>query len=133
MSATMQWPDAMDGSGLDPRFTVDNQSLWELAGAWEDAIDEYLRDQQHAGRINSVETVRKYRRALARHAEDTPDGPVGVSRADVKRTLVRWPHPNTRAVEHSVLVSFYDWMLAEGTRSDNPARQVRRRRNVSPA
>lgn len=99
---------------------------------WHDAIGEYLRDQQHAGRINSPETRRKYGRALSRHAEDTPDGPLGVSRADVKRTLARWPHPNTRALEHSVLVSFFDWMVAEGLRADNPARQVPRTKTRKP-
>lgn len=93
---------------------------------WQDAIEEYLRDQQLAGRLNGEETIRKYERALARHAEDTPDGPLGVSRGDIKRTLARWEHPNTRALEHSVLVAFFDWMLTEGYREDNPARQVAR-------
>jgi integrase/recombinase XerD len=99
---------------------------------WHDAVEEYLRDQQQAGRINSMETARKYRRALSRHAEDTPEGPVSVVRGGVKRTLARWPHPNTRALEHSVLVSFYDWMVAEGLRGDNPARQVPRTKTRKP-
>jgi integrase/recombinase XerD len=91
-----------------------------------DAIEGYLRDQRQAGRINSEETVRCCRRVLGLHAGDTPDGPLGSSREDVKRTLARWEHPNTRAREHSILVSFYDWMLTEGHRKDNPARQVAR-------
>jgi len=93
---------------------------------FEDAIEEYLRDQRQAGRINSPNTVRGCRRVLGLHAQDTPCGALGAVREDVKRTLARWEHPNTRAHEHSVLVSFYDWMLTEGHRVDNPARQVAR-------
>lgn len=91
-----------------------------------DAIEEYLCDQRQAGRINSDETVRTCRRVLGLHAQDTPAGPLGASREDIKRTLARWEHPNTRAREHSILVSFYDWLLVEGHRPDNPARQVAR-------
>jgi integrase/recombinase XerC len=100
---------------------------------WNDAIEEYLRDQQHAGRINSRESVRSYRRTLGTHAQDTPIGPVRAVREDVKRTLARWEHPNTRAHNHSVLVAFYDWTLVEGYRVDNPARQVARTRMREPA
>jgi site-specific recombinase XerD len=93
--------------------------------SWDDAIEDYLHDQQDYGRINSSETVRAYWRALELHAKDAPVGPLDTDREDVKRTLARWPHPNTRARNQSVLVSFYDWMLTEGRRPDNPARQVR--------
>jgi site-specific recombinase XerD len=91
-----------------------------------DAIDEYLCDQRRVGRINSEETVRTCRRVLGLHAQDTLAGPLQASREDVKRTLARWEHPNTRVREHSILTSFYDWMLTEGYRKDNPARQVAR-------
>jgi integrase/recombinase XerD len=97
-----------------------------------DAIEDYLRDQRRAGRINSEETVRTCRRVLGLHAEDTPDGPLGSSRNDIKRTLARWDHPNTQGREHSILTSFYDWMLTEGYRKDNPARQVARARMRKP-
>jgi integrase len=97
-----------------------------------DAIDEYLHDQRCGGRINSEESVRTYRRVLALHAEDTPTAPGLATRGDVKRTLARWAHPNTRALAHTVLVSFYDWMLAEGHRPHNPARQVRRTKMRKP-
>lgn len=93
---------------------------------WQDAIDEYFCDQQAQGRINSPETVRSYRRVLNLHAQDTATGPLDASRHDVKRTLARWEHPNTRAREHAVLVGFYDWVSRETDRSDNPARQVAR-------
>ena len=92
---------------------------------WPDAIDSYLRDQRQAGRINSVETVRVYRATLLLHAEDSQHGPPEADREDVKRTLARWDYPNTRARGHTVLTSFYDWMLVEAYRPDNPARQVR--------
>jgi integrase/recombinase XerC len=81
---------------------------------WDDAIDEYMRDQQQAARINSNETVRAYRRVLALHAQDTPAGPLAASR------------------EHSCLRSFYDYLSTEGLRPDNPARQVRRAKVRKP-
>jgi hypothetical protein len=92
---------------------------------WPDAIDEHLCDQQQAGRINSGETARIiYLRILRLHAQDTPAGPLGASREDIKRTLARWEHPTPRARAHSILVSFYDWAMTEGYRPDNPARQA---------
>ncbi len=100
---------------------------------WEQAIEEYLRDQRQAGRINSKETVRAYRRVLALHAGDTPAGPLSASREDVKRTLARWEHPTTQSREHSCLTSFYDYLSTEGHRPDNPARQVRRARVRKPS
>lgn len=100
---------------------------------FSDAIDGYLRDQQHVGRVNSEETVRSYRRLLVVHAQDALGGPVEATREDVKRTLARWEHPNTRAREHSILVSFYDWAMGEGHRADNPARQVPRAKTRKPA
>lgn len=97
-----------------------------MSTEWANFIEDYFRDKRHLGRINSEETVRTCRRVLGLHAQDTLAGPLRASREDVKRTLARWEHPNTRAREHTVLVSFYDWMLTEGYRTDNPARQVAR-------
>lgn len=97
-----------------------------MSTEWANFIEDYFRDKRHLGRINSEETVRTCRRVLGLHAQDTLAGPLRASREDVKRTLARWEHPNTRAREHTVLVSFYDWMLTEGYRPDNPARQVAR-------
>jgi integrase/recombinase XerC len=48
------------------------------------------------------------------------------TREDVKRTLRRWAHPNSQRTKRSHLVSFYQWMMEEGLRHDNPARQTRR-------
>jgi integrase/recombinase XerD len=95
--------------------------------AFADAVDAYIQDQRRYGRINSDNTERGYREGLVAHAEDVGDrGPYETDRDDVKRTLARWPHPNSQRRVHSVLVSFYDWQLEEGLRPDNPARQVRR-------
>jgi integrase len=99
---------------------------------FKQAIDGYLRDQKHAGRINSKETVRIVVRVLALHAQDASTGPLETTREDVKRTLARWEHPSTRAREHSILIGFYDWLLTEGHRPDNPARQVARARVRKP-
>lgn len=54
--------------------------------------------------------------------------PANVGREDVKRTLRRWPNPNTQGTNRAKLVSFYDWAMEEGIRRDNPARQTRRPR-----
>jgi integrase len=135
--STQAWPDASDWSGLDPRFTLEEEEIpWERRSAnapWHETIEEYLRDQQHAGRINSPESMRAYRRVLRLHAEDTPVGSLRSTREDVKRTLARWGHPNTRAMGHSILTSFYDWTLVEAYRPDNPARQVRTSKMRKPA
>ena len=81
------------------------------------------------GRLNSESSVRGYRGTLDAHAEDVGNrDPAKVGREDVKRTLRRWPHPNTQGTNRAKLVSFYDWAMEEGLRRDNPARQTRRPR-----
>lgn len=91
------------------------------------AIDHYLVDMQGSGRLNSPRTATSYRSALERHAADARDRHLSeITREDVKRTLRRWPHPNTQRTNRSILVSFYDWAMEEGHRIDNPARQTRR-------
>lgn len=100
---------------------------------WDDAIEDYLRDQRQAGRINSENTERAYRSTLFLHAQDAEREPLDADREDCKRTLARWGNPNTRARGHSVLVSFYDWLLTEGYRRENPARQVRKAKLRQPS
>ena len=91
------------------------------------AIDLYIEDMRLLGRINSPATERDYRGALVAHAKDVLNrDPHHTNRDDVKRTLRRWPHPNSQRKQRSILVSFYDWMVEEGKRKDNPARQTRR-------
>jgi hypothetical protein len=55
-------------------------------------------------------------------------------REDVKRTLQRWPNPNTRRKNRSILVSFYDWAMQEldPPRDNNPARQTRPPKSRKP-
>ena len=101
---------------------------------FREAIDLFMLDMTQQGRIRSPRSERSYRDVLLRHAEDVENrDPAKTGRTDVKRTLARWPHPNSRSVNHSVLRSFYDWAMEEGHRKDNPARQVRkaRRRETS--
>lgn len=100
---------------------------------WPDAIDLYLSEQRQYGRLNSEHTERAYRSTLLLHAQDATHGPSRADREDVKRTLARWENPNTRARAHSVLTSFYDWMLVEMYRKDNPARQVRKAKQRKPS
>lgn len=98
------------------------------------AIDEFIADKRSEGRINSDRTEAGYRRTLEAHATDVGNrDPSKIGREDVKRTLRRWPHPNTQANARAILVSFYRWTLQEGIRKDNPAEQTRPPRRRKPA
>ena len=97
------------------------------------AIDRYIDDQCAEGRINSPHTEREYRYVLGRHADDVDNrDPAYTNREDCKRTLGHWTNPNTRSKHRSILVSFYDWMVEEGLRPSNPARQTKRPRRRQP-
>jgi len=91
------------------------------------AIEDYLREQQQFGRLRSLHSVRSYESILRRHHEDMGrSSPLTSTREDVKRTLKRWGPTSSQYHAHSVLMSFYEWMVQEGLRTDNPARQLRR-------
>jgi integrase len=93
------------------------------------AIDEYVADMWSQGRFNSPASERNYRLVLYAHAEDVDNrDPRYTNREDIKRTLRRWPHPNSQRTSRSKLISFYDWLVEEGRRPHNPARQTRRPR-----
>lgn len=99
-----------------------------------DAIEAFVRDKRSEGRINSDRTEAGYRLTLEAHARDVGNrDPRTTGREDVKRTLLRWPHPNTQAYNRAVLVSFYRWTVQEGMRPFNPAEQTRppKRRKAS--
>lgn len=99
-----------------------------------DTIEQYVEDMRNQGRMSSNKTERQYRDVLYLHAEDSQlRDPRMTTRDDVKRTLRRWSNPNTQANRRSILVSFYDWLMEEGYRRDNPARQTRRPRKRKPA
>ncbi len=94
---------------------------------FDESIEEFLRDKRSAGQINSPRTEVSYRSRLDALGEDIGNrDPRTVGREDVKRTLRRWPHPNTQRHARTVFVSFFDWSMEEGIRKDNPARQTRR-------
>jgi integrase/recombinase XerD len=100
---------------------------------FDEAIDVFLDDMQMQGRLNSVDSIQAYCARLEAHVEDAHGrDPAHVEREDVKRTLHRWPNANTRGTNRSILISFYDWMVEEGYRPDNPARQTRRIRRRTP-
>jgi len=85
------------------------------------------------GRLTTDRSAGEYRRTLRRHCEDAGTfDPRTTTREDVKRTLRRWTHPNTQRRMRSMLVSFYDWLVEEGLRPDNPARQIRSPRGREP-
>src|SRR4051812_3006738 len=90
------------------------------------AIDRFETDMRSQGRLNSDASVRAYRSSLRSHAEDVKNrDPRYTNRHDVKRTLARWSNPNSQRTRRAHLVSFYDWLMEEGYRKDNPARQTR--------
>jgi integrase/recombinase XerC len=107
------------------------------AGDWgsmkfSQSIELYVADMRRYGRINSDRTEHSYRMRLENHGEDIGNrDPRTVGRNDIKRTLERWPHPNTQRHSHAILISFYDWAMEEGIRKDNPARQVRKAKKRS--
>jgi integrase len=94
-----------------------------------DAIDEYVAEMVRQGRMASPNTISAYRAKLNAHCDDVGNrDPAKTGRADVKRTLGRWPHPNSQRQAHAILASFYRWCVEEGIRDTNPADQVRRAR-----
>jgi integrase/recombinase XerD len=96
---------------------------------FHDAIELYIADMRSQSRLNSDSSERGYRSTLEAHAADVGNrDPSKVGREDVKRTLRRWPHPNTQGTNRAKLVSFYTWAMEEGIRKDNPARQTTRPR-----
>ncbi len=93
------------------------------------SIDAFVSDMQAQGRLNSKGSEDAYRKTLVSHSEDVQNrDPRYTNRDDVKRTLGRWKHPNTQGNRRAILVSFYDWLMEEGLRRDNPARQTKRPR-----
>jgi integrase/recombinase XerD len=97
------------------------------------AIDEFISDQWSAGRIASENTVKAYRYALNILADEVKNRPPEkVGREDIKRTLARWPNPNTQSHRRSVYVAFFSWSMEEGIRKDNPALQTRKPKHRKP-
>ncbi|MEQ9319012.1 MAG: hypothetical protein RIF41_07615, partial [Polyangiaceae bacterium] len=93
------------------------------------AIRAYLDDMRAEGRITSQRTELSYDRILRMHAHDVGNrDPRTIGRAEVAKTLSRWPNPNTRRINRSILISFYRWTVEEGYRPANPAEQTRRSR-----
>jgi site-specific recombinase XerD len=104
-----------------------------MSADFRPAIESYLADMRAFGRISTDRSAQEYRRVLRSHAEDAATAdPTRMTREDVKQTLRRWTHPNTQRRRRSVLVSFYDWLVEEGIRADNPARQTRPPRSREP-
>jgi site-specific recombinase XerD len=113
-------PPSLDIGNAPPHFR-DDAPL-----GFETAVDLYLVDMRVFGRLTSERSRAEYRRTLRRHAEDAEGrGPSATTCDDVKATLRRWTHPNTQRRMRSMLVSFYDWLVEEGLRPDNRARQIR--------
>lgn len=89
-------------------------------------IDRWIEDSRADGRIGSAATEESYRFALGKLGEDTGNAdPATITRAQVKRTLARWPNPKTRKQRHSALTSFFDWCVYEGICEKSPAREVK--------
>jgi integrase/recombinase XerD len=118
---------------VDPLTLAQAAQIMREAVRFSRAIDLFLDDMRAEGRINSPNTERSYRDTLLCHSDDVSNrDPAYTNRDDVKRTLARWAHPNTRSKNRAILVSFYDWMVEEGHRPTNPARQTKRPRRRKP-
>ena len=100
---------------------------------FERAIELFVEDMFALGRLTTERSIAEYRRTVRKHAEDAAGArPDATTRDEVKLTLRRWSHPNTKRRKRTMLVSFYDWAVEEGFRPDNPARQVRAPRGREP-
>jgi site-specific recombinase XerD len=100
---------------------------------FERAVELFLEDMFALGRLTTERSAQEYRRTVRKHAEDAGGArPDATTRDEVKATLRRWSHPNTKRRKRTMLVSFYDWMVEEGLRVDNPARQIRAPRGREP-
>ena len=100
---------------------------------FEVAIDAFIADWKGYGRINSEHTERSYRKKLLLLGEDSGWAEVeDVSKVDVKRTLRRWEHPNSKLQAHSCFIAFFDWTAQEDIRLDNPARAIPRAKRAKP-
>ena len=101
--------------------------------SFEEATELFLEDAFALGRLTTARSAAEYRRTVRKHSDDAGGrGPTETGRDDIKTTLRRWEHPNTKRRKRSMLVSFYDWVVEEGWRPDNPARQVRAPRGREP-
>lgn len=99
----------------------------------DNAIDLFITDMRNQKRINSPHTELAYRSKLEMHAKDVLNrDPSKTGREDVKRTLLRWEGSASKNQAQSILRSFYDWVVEEGYRETNPARQVRATRKREP-
>ena len=113
-------------------MTAEAASEREWLG-FDRAIELYLDDMRGLARLTTKRSAAEYRRTVLKHSEDADsDDPRQTTRNHVKATLRRWSHPNTQRRKRSMLVSFYDWMVEEGLRPDNPARQIRAPRGREP-
>lgn len=90
------------------------------------AVNLYVEDQWDRGRFTSKRTEVSYRASLRVLGEQVQErDPRTINREDVKAALRRW-RGNTKARNRSMMVSFFDWMVEEGHRKDNPARATPR-------
>lgn len=91
------------------------------------AVGEYLEEAAADGRLNSPASLRSYSSVLMMLAEDVSNrDPSKVGPEDIRRSLKRWPNPNTRATCRSIFIAFFDFYVEEGHLKNNPARQTRR-------
>lgn len=100
---------------------------------WPQMIRDFVEAKEAASEFNSPATVRIYTLTIEALAEDCGNiDPRYVERDDIVHTLLRWPRRNTKSVRRAQLVSFFDWMVEEGWREYNPARQTKHIRRRKP-
>ena len=91
------------------------------------AIELFLEDMFALGRLNTEHSIAEYRRTVRKHAEDAGGaGPHATTRDEVKATLRRWSHPNTKRRKRTMLVSFTGWWRRACGRTTRRGRSARR-------
>jgi integrase len=109
-------------------FNLRSSESW-VAVRLTQAVDLFCADMWSSGRFTSPRTDENYRYTLVILAEQCGNrDPRTIGREDCKAVLRRWDNPNTQALHRAHLASFGDWLMEEGYRKDNPARQTRRPR-----
>jgi hypothetical protein len=97
------------------------------------AVELFIADMRVIGRLTTDRSADEYCRALLPARRGRRDR--RPARHDTRRRHADAPslaHPNTQRRRRSMLVSFDDWMVEEGLRPDNPARQTRAARESEP-
>lgn len=87
---------------------------------WRAAIRGFLRTERAGGKPETTVTARRYH--LQHLAKRTPRGPYELTGDDLLEYTSRQPWgQDTRRGRRTTLIRFYEWAIAEGHTTENPA------------